>query len=262
MWKIGICTDFKDHEKMTRLKEMGFDFFEFGFSSIGNADPADVDAAVEKVKELGIPVASMNGLIPAELKMTGPDADHDKVAAFVEKTLKRAVRFGTRNYVLGSGGARSVPEGFSQEEATRQLQSLFSEKLVPIFAKYDCILSIEELRKEECNIFNSCKEVMKSIKAVEHPNLRLLVDYYHAVLGGDTMEELASYKGYISHVHIASPLNGRHVPAEGDGEDYAGFFEALKKAEYAQKNISLEGSFGDDYYGAAQEALRYLRTFS
>jgi len=262
MWSIGICTDFKDFEKMEKLKKIGFDFFEFNFFEIGMSDEALVDAAVEKVKELGAAVPSMNCLLLGDFRMTGPEADHDKIAVFVDKTLQRAVRFGTKNFVLGSGYARSVPEGFLREEGILQMKSLFADKLLPIFKKYDCYLSVEELSPADSNLYNSCREVMETIKEINHPNLKLLVDLYHASLGGDTIEELASYKGYVSHVHIASPKNQRMVPLPDDGEDYAGFFEALKTADYQAANISLEGNYGEDFYDTAAKSLAYLRTFS
>ena len=103
---------------------------------------------------------------------------------------------------------------------------------------------------------------METIRKINHPNLTLLVDYYHAMLGGDTFEEIASYKDKITHVHIASPLHERHVPMAGDGEDYQGFFDALRKANYKAMNISLEGGFGGkDVIETAKASFEYLKTF-
>lgn len=263
MWNIGICTSFNDYKKMTALKEVGADFFEFGFSTLGKATDEEFKESLAFVKDLGLPVVSMNGLLVGDFRMTGEDTNHDVIADFVDKTLERAVQYGTRNFVIGSGKARSVPEGFSEEKAREQLESLFVDKLLPVFARYDAYLSIEELRKEECNIFVTCRETMETIRKINHPNLTLLVDYYHAMLGGDTFEEIASYKGKITHVHIASPLHERHVPMPGDGEDYAGFFEALKKADYKAKNISLEGGFGGkDLVETAKISFEYLKSFN
>ena len=262
MWNIGICTVFNDFKRLAALKEAGADFFEFGFSSIGTADESLVNESVAFVKELGLPVVSMNGLLIGDFRMTGENTNHDYIAEFVDKTLERATKFGTKNYVIGSGKARSVPEGFSEAKAREQLESLFVDKLLPIFKKHDCYLSIEELRKEECNIFVTCREAMETIRKIDHPNLTLLVDYYHAMLGGDTYEEIASYKGKITHVHIASPKHERHVPMPNDGEDYQGFFDALRKAEYKQMNISLEGGYGGkDPVEVARQSFAYLRTF-
>ena len=262
MWNIGICTPFNDYKRMTALKEVGADFFEFSFSALGQAEESAVNESIAFVKELGLPVVSMNGLLMGDFRMTGENTNHDVIAEFVEKTLERATKYGTRNFVIGSGKARSVPEGFSEEKAREQLESLFVDKLLPIFAKYDSYLSIEELRKEECNIFITCKETMETIRKINHPNLTLLVDYYHAMLGGDTFEEIASYKDKITHVHIASPLHERHVPMAGDGEDYQGFFDALRKANYKAMNISLEGGFGGkDVIETAKASFEYLKTF-
>ena len=263
MWNIGVCAPFNDYKRMTALKEAGADFFEFSFSALGNATDEQFKESLAFVKELGLPVVSMNGLLVGDFRMTGDNTNHDVIAEFVEKTLERAVQYGTRNFVIGSGKARSVPEGFPEEKAREQLESLFVDKLLPIFAKYDSYLSIEELRKEECNIFVTCRETMETIRKINHPNLTLLVDYYHAMLGGDTFEEIASYKGKITHVHIASPLHERHVPMPGDGEDYQGFFDALKKADYKAANISLEGNYGGkDVAETAKTSIAYLKTFN
>ncbi len=260
MWNIGTCISFREIEQMKALKEAGCDFFEFPFAAIGQADEAEINENIAIVKEIGLPVVSMNGLLIGDYRMTGEDTNHEVIAEFVEKTLERTTKYGTRNYVIGSGKARSVPEGFSEQRAREQLESLFVDHLLPVFKKFDSYLSIEELRKEECNIYVTCKETMETIRKINHPNLTLLVDYYHAMLGGDTYEEIASYKGKITHVHIASPNHDRKVPFKGDGEDYQGFFDALRKAEYKQMNISLEGKASN--VQEKIDSINYLRTFN
>lgn len=89
------------------------------------------------------------------------------------------------------------------------------------------------------------KEYKLNIRRVNLPNVKLLVDYYHAILGGDTLEELASYGDNIVHVHIASPKNNRAVPNENDYDDCVEFFRMLKKIGY-KGVISVEARTKDD----------------
>lgn len=263
MWKFGVCASGNDLDELKKLKDAGADFFELGFSDLAKKGDEEFEKTLDFVKELGVPVVSMNCLIVGDFYITGEKTNHDLIAEFVEKGMERAVKFGTKNFVMGSGKARSVPEGFSPERAREQVESLVCDKLLPIFKKYDVILSVEELRKEETNIFNSCREVAEFVRRVNRPNLKLLVDYYHAILGGDTTEEIASYGDIISHVHIASPLNQRHIPMKDDGDDYVSFLDALKKANYKAGYVSLEGGCGGkDKAETVKQSLEYLKSLN
>jgi len=257
---IGMCIGHKEFDKLKTIKNLGYDFVEFNFSALRNEEESVIKECADLLCELNMPCVSMNCLLIGDFTLIGDNADHSKVREHVEATLEKIQPFGTKNFVMGSGRARSVPEGYSREKAMEQLESLFVDVLAPAAKKYDSVIAIEELRKEECNIFVTCREVMKFIKNINVPNVKLLIDYYHAMLGGDTLEEIASYKGYINHVHIASPLNNRIMPQPTDTEDYKAFFEALDKAEYTSGNISLEGDWDNRFDELAPVSLNYLRS--
>ncbi len=261
MWNIGVCADFRNIENLKKMREMGVDFFEFNFSMMAFTDMALVDECAAFIRENNIPVPSFNCILHGNLVAVGENPDHKRIGNFIESNMERALKFGAKNFVLGSGKVRSVPEGFSREKTLEQFESLVTDTLLPIFRRHDVYLSVEELRKEESNTFNSCREVMELVNRVNDDHLTLLVDYYHAMLGGDTCEEIASYGNKISHVHIASPSNERMAPLPGDGDDYGALFRALEKAGYASRNISMEGKFGDDMLDTVKRSLAYLRTF-
>ncbi len=260
---IGICTSgVTDEKNIRRIKEIGYDFVEAGFSDLSVLPKSRIDEFADLLRELKMPCVSMNGLIVGDFVITGENADHLKIADHIESTMYKLKELGCKNFVLGSGKARSVPEGFSREKAMEQIQSLIADTIMPVMRKYNAVLAIEELRKEECNVFKNCRETVEFIKQLGFCDVKLLVDYYHAILGGDTHSEISTYKGLISHVHIASPKNNRLIPQKGDGEDYKGFFDALDKAQYIEANISLEGAKTEDYYGCITSSLEYLRSIS
>ncbi len=257
---IGICVGITDFKDIRNIKETGFDFVETSFSELAKTEQSVIDESADLLKELGLPCISMNGLIVGDFAMVGEKADHAKIKEHIESTLEKVKKLGTKNFVMGSGRARSVPEGYPREKALEQLRELIGDVLAPAAAKYGAVIAIEELRKEECNMFVTCKETVQFIKELGVPNVKLLVDYYHAMLGGDTLDEIASYGDYISHVHIASPSNKRMIPLPCDGDDYGAFFAALDNAGYKAGNISLEGSAGDNRNKNLKTSLEYLRT--
>lgn len=257
---IGMCADHTDFEKVRKIKEMGFDFVEASFSGLAKEETSKVDEYICLLKELELPCVSMNGLLFGDFVLTGEKADHSKVKEYIDRNMERVSKLGTKVFVMGSGKARSYPDGFPREKALQQLASLFNDVLAPAAKKYGAVIAIEELRREESNIFTSCREVMEFLRQLNNPNINLLVDYYHAILGGDTHEELCSYAKDVVHVHIASPKNERAFPMPNDGDDYKGFFEALEKGGYKAKNISIEGKCKDNFYDDASKTLAYLRT--
>jgi len=98
--------------------------------------------------------------------------------AYVAGALGRLKRLGVKVVVLGSGGARRVPDGFSR---TRRSISWWTSarRIAPVARENGITIAIEPLRKQETNIINTAREGLALVKAVDRPEIRLLVDYYH-----------------------------------------------------------------------------------
>ncbi len=257
-FKYGACIG-KDAKMIAVLGDLGYEFCEVSFSALAEASDSELSAIYDECSARGVKCLSANCFIPGSIKVTGPDVDDEKINAYLEGAFSRISRLGIRNVIFGSAGARNLPEGFSRDEARRQIVHFLRDIVVPYAEKYDVIIGIEELNFPESNIINTCAEAMEYVREVDHPRIRLLVDYYHMGLMGESVQSLAGYKGCISHVHIASPSNGRHVPSPSDPEDYGEFFGILSKAGYEGGAISLEGDFAPDFRESARVAIEYLR---
>ena len=59
--------------------------------------------------------------------------------------VKTAKELGLKIIVFGSGGARKVPEGFSQDEAYKQLVE-FAKRIAPEAKKRGIVVAVEPLR--------------------------------------------------------------------------------------------------------------------
>ena len=237
--RVGYCTGLKNLET---AKAAGFDYVELSATEIANLPDADFENAVALVKRVGLPTPVANLFVPAAIKLTGPATNPEQQNAHVRKVVSRLSRLGTELIVFGSGGARRVPDGFAKEEAFTQLVD-FSRRVAEAAKPFNITITIEPLRKQETNIINSAGEGLELVKAVNHPNFQLMIDFYHLASENEDPEIVIRAKDHLKHLHVANPT-GRVFPQKWEEYNYAPFFANLKKIGY-DKRISVEGRTTD-----------------
>jgi len=237
--QVGLCTRL---ENIEAARAAGFDYLELGTTELAGLSDADFDNAVARIRKLGIPTPVTNLFLPATLKVTGPDIDRDAQLQYVRKAFGRLARIGVQIVVFGSGGARRVPDGFSQDEAFRQLVD-FGRRIAPEARANGITVAIEPLRKQETNIINSAGEGFDLVKAIDHPNFQLMIDFYHLASESEAPDIVIRAKDHLVHLHMANP-RGRVYPLAWDEYDYAPFFSTLRTIGY-DKRISVEASTKD-----------------
>ncbi len=233
--KIGICTSF---EKDSLIVGSGCTFIEENVRNFLVPDKSDEEFNAKLIlsKQSKIPVTMCNSFLPGEMKSVGPDAIPADILKFTETAFKRARMSGVKIIVFGSGGSRAIPQGFSREEALKQFTDL-CKKIAMIAKKYDVIMVLEPLNTKECNFINSVAEGGEIVKAVNHPNFKLLADLYHMKMEGESPSNLIKYGYLLHHVHIAEK-EGRAAPGTSN-ENFTDYFVALKKIKY-KGAISIE----------------------
>ncbi len=250
--KIGVCTSI---ENMQRAIAAGADFIE-----ICNKDLAAIsEEAFEKLAALvtrpGFPYCS-NGLVPPEIRLTGPGVDYDALREYSERSFARTASLGVKTMVFGSAKAKVVPEGFSFDEAWDQLVKV-TRIFADVAAKHGQIVVIEPLRREECNIINEVSESVKLAQLSDRENVKAHVDFYHMMQNGEKLSDLAQYVPFLGHVHIASPVK-RTVPTFDDGANYKAFFDTLRAGGY-DGTVSFEGK-GLREPGALETLIPFLKS--
>ena len=251
--RFGICGSADTFE----IAPEGLDYLE---ESVGGAlcpreDGAAFQACQDKCQAAVAPVIAANCFIPGDLKSTGPDVDRDALDAYVATAFARAEQIGIGKIVFGSGGSRHVPDGFDKARAFDQLVGHLT-RWGPMAARHDVTIVIEPLQAAECNIINSVTEGAHLARAVDHPCVRLLADFYHMRCDGEGPEPIRQAGELLRHFHVAEKER-RTAPGMA-GDDFTPFLKALKDIGY-DETLSLECSFGGDLQSGATAALAEIR---
>jgi len=233
--RFGICTEITN---ISILESAGYQYLEEGVRRflVPNEPETVFNEKFSFLKNAGIPVEACNSFLPGELKCVGPESQHENILLFSETAFRRAEIAGIKIIVFGSGGSRSVPDGFSKEVAKNQFIELGS-KMATLAKKYNIIVCLEPLNSKECNFINSVSEGGEIVKAIGHENFQLLADIYHMRMENENPESIIKYGNYIKHVHIAEK-EGRTAPGVS-GEDFTPYLNALKSVGY-EGRISIE----------------------
>lgn len=220
-------------------------------------DPAELPALHARLRRLPLPVRALTSPLPRRMgcRVVGTDADAPRALAVFGGMADQAADLGAETVVLGSGQARSVPEGFPREEAVRQLQA-FCAEAAALCERRGMTLALEPLNRTETNMVNSCVEARAIVDAVGAPGLGMVVDCYHIVSEGLTLEdEVRAAAGTIGHAHTASlPRHCRDVDTVLQGELIA----RLRAAGYDGK-LSIECDFEDFERDAPPAATVFRR---
>ncbi len=250
--RVGYCASLAE---IDAVKSAGFDYIELRTSEIAALSDADYEKLADKLKQIKLPAPVTYLFIPADIKLTGPQVNQDQQMDYVRKALDRVFKLGTSTVVFGSGSARRYPDGYSKEEALRQLVD-FCKRLGPEARKRGITIAIEPLRKEESNIINSLAEGLQLVKAVHDSNIQLNVDYYHLAMEKEDPAVILEAKKYVRHVHTANP-QGRVFPLKWEEYNYGPFYQSLRKIGY-DKEISIEAQT-KDFQHEAPQAIAFVR---
>jgi D-psicose/D-tagatose/L-ribulose 3-epimerase len=240
------------------LSACGADYIEPALSKAVALQPAALDEALKRVAGGRARIETANWFMPgADIALTGPAVDKARIAAYLEQSLALASRLGVKVIVFGSPGARSYPAGFPPETAWTQLRDFLRQAGDAIVAgSHDLVIGIEPLRKPESNIINTVAEAARLARDVNHPKIRIIVDFYHLAFENENPDAILAAKDLIVHLQIADPKQ-RGFPVQEDDARYKRFFENLRTIGYDGR-ISIEAN-SSDVAADCKPALAFLR---
>src|SRR6266498_2016742 len=249
--RFGCCVA---PDQIDILARAGYDFCELPAAAV---QPFEDDAAalpaLRALDDAPLRPEAFNVLVPAKLPMVGPQVDRDALRSYLRRTFGRMVQLGGAVVVLGSGGARRIPEGMPREQALDQLADSLA-LAADEAGRAGIELVLEHLNRGECNVFISVAECQSFIEQRGLTGLRLLADLHHLELEHEPLDNVIAAAPLLAHVHVAD--GGRRAPGVG-GYDYAGFMHALHSIGY-DRRISAECSW-EALEAQAAGALAFMR---
>ena len=228
LMKYGVCGGL---DLMPLLAQHGYDYLEMGVGGLlkPTESEAAFNSALAQLQAAPLPCLALNCLLPSSMKVVGPVVDGAALQRYVRTVCTRAQRAGVSVVVFGSGGARTVPDGFEHARALAQLRA-FCVMLGQTAAAHHVTIAIEPLCRHACNILNTVAETAALVRAVQHPAIRLLVDAFHWAQEHETPDALIANADLIVHTHIATAAH-RKAPGS-EACDFSAFFAALRAARY------------------------------
>ena len=247
--KVGVCT--RDYPNATKY---GFDYIEPSAADIAAMSDEDFNQFAGGVLASPIRCEAFNGLIRRrDLKVVGNDVPTDALHSYLDGCLARCRRLGASVVAWGSAASRTVPEGFPRDRAQQQIAD-FLRMAGDVGRQHEVIVAIEPLRHQECNILNTGAEALEMVRRVKHPNVRMIIDYFHLREENEDPRILEIGQREIVHFHFANP-HGRLWPHDLSEDDhYVAFFDYFKKINFSG-GISVEGKGSFESDGAASRAF-------
>jgi sugar phosphate isomerase/epimerase len=232
---IGVCS-----RDVVKAANCGFDYIEPGAADIAAMTDEQFQQFRAEVFASSIRCHAFNSFIRRpDMKVVGSDVSMARLREYANVCLERCRSLGARIVVWGSAGSRNVPEGFPRERAQEQIAQFLS-MVGEVARQRELVVAIEPLRHEESNILNTGAEALAMVRHVRHPNVRMIIDYFHLRKENESPNILETARREIVHLHFANP-NGRVWPHDLTEDDhYAEFFRILKRSGYSG-GISIEG---------------------
>src|SRR5215831_6628271 len=243
--KVGVCT-----RDVAGAAKYGFDYIEPAAAEIAAMSNDQFREFSDTVLASPLRCHAFNSLIRRpDLKVVGPEVPTAALKEYLERCLPRCRRVGASIVVWGSAGSRNVPEGFSREQAWDQIAS-FLKMTGEVARRSHVIVAIEPLRHQESNILNTGAEALEMVRRVKHPQVRMIIDYFHMREENEDPRIVDTARKEIVHFHFANP-HGRLWPHDiGEDDHYAAFFRSVKRMGYSG-GISVEGKGSFERDGSA-----------
>lgn len=257
--RFGVCISPLDDNTLTTLADAGFDFVEGHVQRHLVPEESDeaFDTALKAIEKIPLPMEAACCFFPGDLKLVGPEVDTARVDRYVRTACQRAECVGIRTLVIGSGGARTAPEGFDGKAALDQLAGHFV-RWGPIAQAFGVMLAIEPLRHDDTNVVNTLIEGADLVDRTGHKHVQLLADSWHMNEVDEPAAHIEVVGRRLAHVHVAEAPE-RTPPGEKYGtEEFREFFAELKKAAYNGR-ISIEARWSDTPADQLRIALSTLK---
>jgi sugar phosphate isomerase/epimerase len=269
--KLGTCNEMFEGWDLARqldfIAACGYQGVELAPFTIATA-VTDVPAArraeiARLARGSGLEVIGLHWLLvgPEGLYITDPDpAVRRRTTDYLQELMRFCADVGGTVLVFGSPRQRNLKPGVTREAARGWLIDAFTAAL-PVAQDAGVTLCLEPLPPPECDFIRTTTEALDVIAAVDHPNLRLILDVKsmsgeQGLTGEPIPDIIRRVAPHVAHVQA----NDANLGYPGSGEiDFVPIFGALRDVGYAGY-VSVEVfDFSPGPETIARESIAYLQ---
>lgn len=235
------------------MKRIGFDYVEASVGVITDLNEAQLQDLAQRSKDGSFTLRYCNCFVPGRISLyKSPEKEiHD----FVDETMRRFDLLQVRSVVFGSGAARRRPDDMEKAPAMEKI-SEFLRYCNKVGEHYGIKTVIENLNKNETNMFNTVAESADLVRALDLPYIGVLADVFHMAMEQEAPQVLLDNCDVISHIHV-SEAPGRVYPGKLAGEHFMQCVDKLHEGGF-DRDVSVECTFGD-MESEAKAALEFLK---
>lgn len=253
MFRLSVCADtlFQElsfEERVKTISEAGFLVEFWGWKD------RDLDVILSNPE---IQVGSIVGFTDGSIVYP----DHLEIyIKSLEETLLVAKKLNCTNLILLAGvlGPNGeVIHHASKNPTTRWLTAYKALcRIAEIAERNNVIYCLEHLNTKVDHIgycLPRVQDVVALVEAVNHPNIRILMDIYHTQIEeGNLIQLIRDYHSYIGYIHVAD-VPGRHEPGTGE----------INYPQVAQtlRDVGYEGIIGLEAYPQESSELALSRFY-
>lgn len=219
--KYGYCTGFSTEprfglglEFLDMIREAGFDYVEFPLMNFYKMPESEFSSVVEKTEKSDLKSLAACNFFPADIKLVGKRVDVNKTASYLDSVLPRLKRLGILKIILGSGPSRTFGPEQTRKEAFDQFVGILKDVILPRTKRAGMLVCIEPFDKTCCNLIVSASEGLELVRTVHDDGLEMMVDLFHMMCNGESLDSLKPCVDHVRHVHIAG--FNRRIPEESD----------------------------------------------
>ena len=224
-WTAAVSDDL--FPVIDRLKKIGYDGVEF---YLGVPNAAAYKRMGDYTRDLGLETTTV-------MTMGKDDNPISESVSVREKALDK-IKWGVDrahdlNAKIICGPFHSAHTVFVNRPAVDQEYALAGEVLnaaAEYAAQANIVFALEALNRFECYLCNTMEQLLKLVKAADHPNVRAMFDTHHSNIEEKSYASaLDTIAPVLAHVHISE--NDRGTPGEGQVL-WDNAFSSLAKINY------------------------------
>jgi D-psicose/D-tagatose/L-ribulose 3-epimerase len=229
---------------LAALKGMGFDSVEIPVFNVDERAP--YERLGKRLQSLGLKATAVTVVSPETNPISADAAVRKAAAAHLDKVLGCCAAFGCE---ILCGPYHSAIGHFSGQGPTAEEfnHGVDTMRRVAEHAQRQGVkLAMEYLNRFENYFLTTAADTLRFVKAVDHPQLRMMYDSFHAhIEEKDQAKAIASCASHTIHIHVSE--NDRGIPGTGQVH-WSAFWSALKSSGY-------EGYLTIEAFGRALPAL-------